>query len=61
LSDYLIGIAVAFVMAYLVVKYFSMKLSVMAILWWLEEKKYKQPTAEEIDACKEKFLRQLLK
>lgn len=61
MSDYLIGIAVAFVMAYLVVKYFSMKLSVMAILWWLEEKKYKQPTPEEIDACKEKFLRQLLK
>lgn len=61
MSEYVIYIAVAFVMAFLVFKYYAMKLSVVALLWWLEEKKYKQPTREEIDACKEKFLRHLIK
>ncbi len=53
------GLALAAVV-YGLLKHLALYTSVLAYIWYMEDKKYTQPTAEELAAYKEKVILQLL-
>lgn len=57
----IVAVAASIVAIYFAIKYFAVKLSMMAYIYWMEEEKRTQPTRSQLDACKKKILSQMFR
>lgn len=55
------AVIITIIALYLGLQYFTTNVSMMAYLWWMEEKNYTHPTAEQLNRCREAYLKELLR
>ena len=55
------AVIITIIALYLGLQCFTTHVSMMAYLWWMEEKNYTHPTAEQLNRCREAYLKELLR